>query len=841
MRNRGLTKQLSLPANVTSVLGTRRGGAVGRQGGRGPTASAFAEPKAPESLLPKFKAPVPGYRNIGLLHTSLSGAEGHDTYAPCRVAELFAQGFDYWALGHIHKRQVSRQGNCCVVMPGIPQGRHIGEAGPKTVTLVTIADDGSIDVAERITALAEFARVPIDVTGLADWSEILDSLEAALKETRSMVQTEYLVVRLELSGATSLVGRLRRDGDLLLAESRTVAAALGRTAVEKVTLDCLPPDRPQDARDGDPLAELGRLIQNELQDDEAFRDEIRQLVTELQKKLAAGTARGPGAEWRRLLPAGSGRCGPLRPYSRRGRRRHRSSRGLGEHRLMRLRRLELARYGCFTDFQLEFGAQDPAQADFHVVFGPNESGQNRPSSPHSSICSSASKSEAPTGFCTTIGPCASQPAWKGSARRSIWYASSGTGTVLLDAGDHPLPENLLTAVLGHLDRTSYTTMFSLDDDSLQSGGESILQSEGDLGRLLFSASSGLSSLTLRLDELREETDAFHRIGGRATELNRLKERLKVLKAQQVDLDVNARHYTELRQEAEIAAARHAAAKATRDRTRLRLGQVQRLLQALPIWADLQALDAALLPLEALPVPPASWHEEALELSQDAAAKATQILDAEKDVKRLSDASAALVVDQAVLAQGDAIERLKVDEGRFRGAEDIPAREAERAAVAAQIDSLCGLMGGRKEADPRALLLPAARKGALRSLIETASGMQARLEDAQRERDRAADAVARSEKTLNEVGPVPDVKGLERSLKRLRDQELVSRLAAAEARRDQIKAEMDQGLKRLNPWQGDLGKLSDLSVPGRRQVEDWREGRTADIQERRLTEKARSGN
>ena len=87
---------------------------------------SFAKPQAPESLLPKYKAPISGLFNIGLLHTSLAGAAGHDTYAPCSANDLIAHGFDYWALGHVHIRQVHSE-KPHVVMPGMPQGRDIGK------------------------------------------------------------------------------------------------------------------------------------------------------------------------------------------------------------------------------------------------------------------------------------------------------------------------------------------------------------------------------------------------------------------------------------------------------------------------------------------------------------------------------------------------------------------------------------------------------------------------------------------------------------------------------------------------------------------------------------------
>ena len=65
--------------------------------------------------------------------------------------------FSIGHLGHVHKRSIV-EGACAIVMPGMPQGRDINEAGAKSVTLVTVRDDRSIHI-ERATSIAQFERV----------------------------------------------------------------------------------------------------------------------------------------------------------------------------------------------------------------------------------------------------------------------------------------------------------------------------------------------------------------------------------------------------------------------------------------------------------------------------------------------------------------------------------------------------------------------------------------------------------------------------------------------------------------------------------------------------------
>lgn len=169
-----ITGALDLPDNVHVF--DARGGKVHLAENLWIHGVSFADRHAPDSLLPRFPAPVPGAVNIAMLHTSLAGAAGHDTYAPCSVGDLTGMGFDYWALGHVHKRQVHGEAPW-VVMPGMPQGRDIGEAGAKSASLLTVAG-GRIDLTEVPTSGVEFIATTLDISDAG--SE--DALRAALRD-----------------------------------------------------------------------------------------------------------------------------------------------------------------------------------------------------------------------------------------------------------------------------------------------------------------------------------------------------------------------------------------------------------------------------------------------------------------------------------------------------------------------------------------------------------------------------------------------------------------------------------------------------------------------------------
>lgn len=284
-----ITKELTFPDSVTIFGGRAAAIAVERERRALPVAIhgiSFAQPHAPDSLLDRFKPPIEGAINIGLLHTSLDGSPGHDPYAPCGLAELQAAGFRYWALGHIHKR-TTVEGAATVVMPGMPQGRDINEAGAKSVTLATVTDDGAILLEERLTSVAQFERVTVELGGIDEWKDMVRTLGQTLGQVRDAVASEHLVARLHLTGTTNLAWRLRRDLDLLRTEAEDQAAALGKSWIDKVEVDCRPPGTmPASAVPAEaiPLEELRRLM-GEVTQDDAYRAEIAAIAEELRSQL----------------------------------------------------------------------------------------------------------------------------------------------------------------------------------------------------------------------------------------------------------------------------------------------------------------------------------------------------------------------------------------------------------------------------------------------------------------------------------------------------------------------------------------------------------------------------
>jgi DNA repair protein SbcD/Mre11 len=99
---------------------------------------------------------------IAMLHGSIESNTEHDSYAPFLLRDLIERDFHYWALGHIHKREVLKE-DPFIIYPGNIQGRNRKETGEKGCYYVEMTIQGTS--AEFIPLQAiQFTNVTLDVS-----------------------------------------------------------------------------------------------------------------------------------------------------------------------------------------------------------------------------------------------------------------------------------------------------------------------------------------------------------------------------------------------------------------------------------------------------------------------------------------------------------------------------------------------------------------------------------------------------------------------------------------------------------------------------------------------------
>ena len=165
----------------------------------------------------ELPAPMPGYFNIGLLAYSLGRSRRPRAVCACSLSELTAKGYDYWALGHVHRREsVNGSSHPRVEYPGNLQGRHIRETGAKGCLLVSDrqrrSEPSGLSTTGRLSmgALLRSGRQRNEFDG----SKSLMRSRPAFRIFWARRQGQALGVRVELTGATSLDEVLKpRAGD----------------------------------------------------------------------------------------------------------------------------------------------------------------------------------------------------------------------------------------------------------------------------------------------------------------------------------------------------------------------------------------------------------------------------------------------------------------------------------------------------------------------------------------------------------------------------------------------------------------------------------------------------
>ncbi|SDY67109.1 DNA repair exonuclease [Nitrosomonas sp. Nm33] len=248
----------------------------------------FASRAVMENLSLAYPQGDPNYFNIGLLHTCLDGKPGHEPYAPCTVDGLRSKGYQYWALGHVHKREeISR--DPWIVFPGNIQGRHIRETGPKGCTLVTVDNGEVLAVTHRDLDVLRWSLCEVNLTDSETVSDAYEQVRKVLQQALDSAQGRPVAARLVLQGACVAHSRLHAELEHWTQEYRALANVLGGAGIwlEKVSLKTRPSIDVDSilARD-DALSELLRGIRNMELNDAALA-ELAQEVSALRQKLPA--------------------------------------------------------------------------------------------------------------------------------------------------------------------------------------------------------------------------------------------------------------------------------------------------------------------------------------------------------------------------------------------------------------------------------------------------------------------------------------------------------------------------------------------------------------------------
>lgn len=341
---------------------------------------------------------------------------------------------------------------------------------------------------------------------------------------------------------------------------------------------------------------------------------------------------------------------------------------------MRLRRLDLTRYGKFTDYSIDFGEHIVGTPDLHIVYGLNEAGKSTSLSAYLDLLfgieDRTKYSFLHQGKAMEIGACLEFDGQVHEFKRVKQRSNS-----LLNEQGQPVNEALLSVPLAGLTRDAYRMMFSLDDQTLEDGGNAILESKGDLGELLFSASAGLAGISSTLEAAITEADGIFRKRASSTKIAVLKRQIAELKSQRDDIDVQASAYRSLTTALEQAEAAYDAVMKEIGTAKARHDEIARVLRVHPLTAEYRQRAEQLSDYADLPSPPAEWASALPDLIVEETRLQTQLAGIGQREQKAREELEGLVVEIPLLEMADQLDQLSDATARYATAqEDLPKRK-----------------------------------------------------------------------------------------------------------------------------------------------------------------------
>lgn len=285
-----ISKAVTLPKNVHVFKSSKSETVVDKNLGVAIHGQSFATDVVTDDLSAQYSDAHAGLLNIGLLHTALAGREGHESYAPTTSEKLARKGYHYWALGHVHNREIVSK-EPWIVFPGNTQGRHARELGEKGCMVVEgSADDGITSVEFVETDVARWQHLTIDAGNIATLDNLQAVVQQAVREALQEAGDRLLAVRLSIGGRTLLHGKIVNSPESFRADvcAWLNEASSGTAWLEKIKLSVSAPlDIAALAKRDDPFGMLLKRLDELAADPEALAKLAESALSELEQKIPA--------------------------------------------------------------------------------------------------------------------------------------------------------------------------------------------------------------------------------------------------------------------------------------------------------------------------------------------------------------------------------------------------------------------------------------------------------------------------------------------------------------------------------------------------------------------------
>ncbi len=806
-----ITQSLRLPDNVQR-LGAKRAETANsaklRELGVAVHGRSFAKPAETENLAVDYPAASRGMFNIGLLHTCLAGAEGHERYAPCTLDDLRSKEYDYWALGHIHQRGVQSAGDeAPVIFSGNTQGRHIREPGAKGCLLVEVDDRQRVGFEFQPLDVFRWETCRVSAEGAEDGDAVLNRFAEELQALVAQSDGLPLGVRVVVEGRSAAHRELRSKPLEWSNQFRAVASttADGAVWVEKVKL------RTQGVRSFDPEMDgpVGELLRYlaDMRGDETQLLSLSAEFADLSRKLPAELVQGSEA-------LGFNAPGQLRDARRGGDVANRPHAVVGGP-PMKLLELQLRAFGPFTDTTLTF---DRGEHGLHLVYGANEAGKSSALRALRRLLFGFQHSKVDDFVHASQDLRVGGVLQASNGDKLECVRRRGKKNTLRDGDDNrEIDVEALTRMLGGIDEDAFQRRFGIDHHELSSGGQAILNGSGELGGLLFAAASGIGDLNKLQAQLVDEAGKLFKPSGKVPKLNdalaKFKEQRKLVK--EARLPSNEWRQCKVAEESALKKLDDVKQRSAEQRTEKQ--RLQNIAEALPDVQLRCQLQEELRPLANAPRLRDDFAQQRLDVKTRLEIARRENKNATEELLEIEARQRDLETPEDLLQHSASIKNLYQElpvhakaQHDSRNKLEIELRQAEANAL----ERLRNL--GRADlglARAEELRLTASQRRRMQDLENKRQTMQVVLDAAEKQLALSEENIREAQRQLDQQPPARDALALARAVSQAQAAgDLDDRLSSAEAQISVAESQTQIDLQRLGLWSGSLEALERLPVP-----------------------------
>ena len=493
---------------------------------------------------------------------------------------------------------------------------------------------------------------------------------------------------------------------------------------------------------------------------------------------------------------------------------------------MRFRYLDLIRYGKFTDHLIDLpGPDGSGEPDFHLIVGPNEAGK---STIRHAITDLLFGIESRSRFDFLHGKSEMRlgALLENGDAQLEFHRLKRNKQPLRGPDDDLLPDDALAPYTGNADRTSFEREFCLDHARLAAGGQSILNSKDDVGRMLFEASAGVGVFGDFLDRLdKESATLWSRHRSKDREFYKALDAFNDAKRAVKEATARTKEWKDTNMKVVEASEALVAAKddyEVLERTRTQLDRVRRVA---PHFQTRKAKIDELAALGDIIALPENAAEDLNAVKKDMVNADRLLLEHQALINKAVKERDGVSVDETLLARKNDIIGLRDEKSRVKNHPlDIAKREAESLALKKDIEALVSdLEWDMTDEDSLDSALPSA---VLRKDIETLANAHGGLDQsaastAENVRGKERDLADWSDdlKALPHLQLPPDIKVSlteARALGNIKDSRVEHK-----NRIDRANDQLEIQFARMRPWTGSVRDLRQLIVPDDEEVQEFK--------------------